>query len=107
MGEVARTDALIAISGLSEPIDRYYTRLDAGVSLPKPTPLLPDTLRYMNLKAQCRHRWTTVTLTQLDIAFHASDSLDDGLLVIKQDVAANPHDPKAARARCLRGALQR
>jgi len=99
MGEVARTDALFAISGLSEPIDRYYTSRDAGVSLPKPTLLLPDTLRYMILEAQRRgrHGWTTVSLALLDIAFHAGDSLDDELLALKQDVAVNPHDPKQPR----------
>lgn len=99
MGDVAQTDALFAITGMSEPIDRYYTSRDAGVNLPKPTLQLPDTIRRMVQESQRRggRGWTTVCLALLDIAYHAGDSLEYELLALKQTVAANPNDPQQPR----------
>lgn len=94
MGEVAGTDTVFAIAGMSAPIDHYYTSRDAGVNLPKPAVQLPEALRRMVLQAQCRGRlgWTTVCLALLDVAYHAGANLEEDLLSLAQAVASDPDD---------------
>lgn len=100
-GAVSRPGTAFAISGMSRPIDRYYTSQDAGVSLPKPALQLPESVRRVVQQAQHRggggQGWTTVCLALLDIAYHAGENFDDELFSLAQAVANNPDDPEQPR----------
>jgi hypothetical protein len=96
MADVARKDTVFAITGMSAPIDHYYTSRDAGVSLAKPGLQLPELLRDVVLQAQGRARqgWTTVCMGLLDIAYNATENLKSQLLDIAEGVAKNADDPE-------------
>jgi hypothetical protein len=59
----------LAISGMSEPIDHYYTSRDAGVAVPKPRPALSPYFRELlaTIAQRATTGWTTLGFALLHL----------------------------------------
>lgn len=90
-------DAKIILSGLSEPIDRYYVNAHAGVAMPKPAPGIHPELGSIIGEIQKRRvqGWTTVALDLLRIGdLDEQTKLFDAVASLRKKVTKTYRDPK-------------
>ena len=90
-------DAKIILSGLSEPIDRYYLNAHAGVAVPKPAPGIHPELGSMLGEIQTKRvqGWTTVALDLLRIGdLDEQRKLFDAVASLRRKVKKTHRDPK-------------
>ena len=90
-------DAKIILSGLSEPIDRYYLSAHAGVAMPKPAPSIHPELRSIIAEIQKKRvqGWTTVALDLLRIGdLDEQTKLFDAVASLRRKVKKTHRDPK-------------
>jgi hypothetical protein len=96
LGTLERGEYHVAISGMSNPIDHYYTSRDAGVAVPKPQPKVH---RYFTtvLREMARRDFESWTTAGLDLL--RSGSLDEqeravrGMERLRANVRRNYRDP--------------
>ena len=90
-------DAKIILSGLSEPIDRYYLNAHASVAVPKPAPGIHPELGSMLGEIQTKRvqGWTTVALDLLRIGdLDEQRKLFDAVASLRRKVKKTHRDPK-------------
>jgi hypothetical protein len=79
----------MVISGMSEPIDRFYDGRDADLSVPKPTARLHRVYRDIveRLRERKPHGWTTIGLHLLNSASHEEQKeIERGLQRLRKSV---------------------
>ncbi|MEY9121313.1 hypothetical protein [Bradyrhizobium yuanmingense] len=89
-------DFLFTVSGMSSPIDRYYTGRDAGLARSKPKPnLSPLFSKVIDRLAERRpERWTTVGLHVLSAASPSEQHrFERSIDKLRASVRKNYHDP--------------
>ena len=96
LGSLENGEYRVAISGMSEPIDHYYTSRDAGVTVPKPRPKIHP--YFSKLLAELERRgfksWTTVGLDVLRSAsFDEQRQAVNGTERLRKSVQKNFRDP--------------
>ena len=90
-------DAKIILTGLSEPIDRYFLSAHAGIPVQKPTPgIHPELGRIIGeLQKRRVHGWTTVALDLLRIGdLDEQTKLLDAVASLRRKVKKSYRDPK-------------
>ena len=90
-------DAKIILSGLSEPIDRYYLSAHAGVAVPQPVPGIHPELGSIIAEIQKKRvqGWTTVALDLLRIGdLDEQTKLFDAVVSLRRKVKKTHRDPK-------------
>ena len=94
-------ESSIVLSGLSEPIDRYYLSAHAGVAVPKPEPSThPELGRILEAVQKRRVQgWTTVAVDLLRIGdLDEQTKLFDALASLRRKVARTHRDPDHTRS---------
>lgn len=87
----------IAISGMSAPIDHYYTSRDAGARVRKPTAELSPYIRSVisHLETRAVKGWTTLGLAVLRLgSLEEQRRIDQGLETLRRSVPKEFRDPK-------------
>lgn len=97
LGSLENGKYRVAISGMSGPIDHYYTSRDAGVAVPKPRPKMHP--YFSKLLAELERRsfesWTTAGLDILRSAsFDEQRQAVNGMERLRKGVQKNFRDPK-------------
>jgi hypothetical protein len=88
---------LLALTGMSAPIDRYYDSRDAGVTLTKPKPKLSPYFSDLigAIEKRARPRWSIVTTDLLRCAsYKEQKKIDKVLMKLKAGVERNWRDPE-------------
>lgn len=96
LGALERGEYHVAISGMSGPIDHYYTSRDAGVAVPKPQPKVHP--YFMTVLREMARRdfesWTTASLDLLRSgSFDEQKSAVGGMERLRGNVRRNYRDP--------------
>lgn len=97
LGYLENEEALFSPSGMSEPIDRYYMSLEAGVRLPKPKVKLQPIFRKIieRLSERRPEGWITICIHLLASAdFNEQKELDRNLNKLREIVRKNCRDPR-------------
>jgi hypothetical protein len=97
LGELEKGEYRLAISGMSGPIDRYYTSRDAGVAIAKPKPKIHPYFAKVLREIGDRdfESWTTAALDILRSASHDEQrQAVRGMERVRLSVRKNFRDPK-------------
>ncbi|MCA6358103.1 hypothetical protein [Phenylobacterium sp.] len=97
LGGLEKGEYLVAISGMSGPIDHYYTSRDAGVAVPQPRPRMHPYFSKLltELESRSFESWTTAGLDILRSAsFDEQRQAVKGTERLRKSVQKNFRDPK-------------
>ncbi|NOJ41052.1 hypothetical protein [Bradyrhizobium australiense] len=97
VGSLEKEVALVALTGMSAPVDKYYNSRDAGVTLRKPAPKLSPYFSDLiqAIESRAFPRWLTVTTDLLRSASPSEQKQVDRLLTkLKAKVERNWRDPE-------------
>jgi hypothetical protein len=97
IGSLEKQDILLALTGMSRPIDRYYESRDVGVILKKPTaemrPYLGNLIRTMEARAFPGWLGAAIDLLR-SVSPNEQKRLDRMFEKLRRNVAKNWRDPK-------------
>jgi hypothetical protein len=97
VGSLEKQQIVLALTGMSRPIDRYYESRDAGVILEKPTPkirpYLGNLIRRMEIRAFPGWLGAAIDLLR-SISPNEQKRLDRMFEKLRRNVEKNWHDPK-------------